>query len=213
MKVAAKPCIFHCCSFPSPTTSRMFLAFFEWPRSSCVLWGVTEYQSAFVTPCSSLLAFPGGSDDKESACNAGDLSSSLWRPRPLWLQRRQIWRTEASPLRTLNSAAECFYLSKLCWGFVSLWAHTPELPGFCCGPPMSHPMSLLKAWRVVVALLPPVFKRLLWVPRGMSFFMCYQRENLCQTLISQGLVSYIDIQIIFVGWLTKLFWKGLRNCK
>ena len=117
-RLLPKPYIFHCRSFPSSTTSRMFLAFFKWPRSSCVLWGITEYQSAFVTPCSSLLGFLGGSDDKESACNAGDLSSSLWRPWPLWLQRRQIWRTEATPLRTVSSAVEC----AICQNFAGdLW--------------------------------------------------------------------------------------------
>ena len=119
---------------------------------------------------------------------AGDLRSSLWRPWPLWLQRRQIWSTETIPLRTLNSAAE----RAICQNFAGdLWAY--ELiplnsQGFCHGPSLSHPMSLLMAWRVAAALLPPLSKWLLWVC-GTSFFTCYQRENLCQMVTSQGLVS------------------------
>ena len=187
-RLLPKPYIFHWRSFPSPTTSRMFLAFFKWPRSSRVLWGITEYQSDFVTPFSSLLGFPGGSDGKESACNGRRPTFfPMEAMTPMTSEKTNLEHRDHPSEDTELSCGTC-YLSKLCWGFVSLWAHTLNSQGFCHGPSLSHPMSLLMAWRVAAALLPPLSKWLLWVC-GTSFFTCYQRENLCQMVTSQGLVS------------------------
>ena len=59
------------------------------------------------------LGFPGGSDRKESACNAGDLGSiprlgrfprrRKWQPTPVFLPREFPWTEEPGGLQSMGS--------------------------------------------------------------------------------------------------------------
>ena len=60
-----------------------------------------------------LLDFPGSSDDKESACNAGDLGSvpglgrfpwrRAWQPTPVFLPGEPAWTEEPGRLQSMGS--------------------------------------------------------------------------------------------------------------
>ena len=62
------------------------------------------YMYQICLPVMTLLAFPHGSDSKESACNVGDLGSipglgrfpwkRAWQATPVFLPRESLWTEE-----------------------------------------------------------------------------------------------------------------------
>ena len=73
----------------------------------------TLAQRRDMLPTPVFLGFPGGSDCKESACNAGDLGSvprlgrfpwrRKWQPTPVFLPREFPWTEDPGGLRSVGS--------------------------------------------------------------------------------------------------------------
>ena len=74
---------------------------------------VTAVSTYFIKPIYERLGFSGGSDDKESTCNEGDLGSipglgkiprrRAWQPTPGFLSGESPWTEEPGGLQSMGS--------------------------------------------------------------------------------------------------------------
>ena len=81
------------------------------PHSSTLAWK-TPWMEEAGTLQSISSGFPGGSDSKESACNAGDPGSILgsgrfpwrraWQPTPVFLPEESAWTEEPGRLQSMR---------------------------------------------------------------------------------------------------------------